>query len=259
MSAAIGAVFSATGAMLAWTAVAVWILVRPQSRAARRALVAATCAYLAASTYIVPAAVARVWNAGYHQFVPADLGATTDGPTALVVLGGGAETAVGWAGALSSLNAVATARVLEAIRVYRAIDPAWVISSGGRPDPTDVDTPAAFLMRDALVAAGVPSARIKVEAASRDTHDEAMLIAPLLKTLHASRIVLVTSDVHMRRSLGTFRAVGIDAVPAIAPDRGTSTGWRDWLLPSNHGLAFASQLAHELIGLPYYWMRGWWR
>src|SRR5581483_7637287 len=125
MSAAIGAVFSATGAMLTWTAVAVWILLRPQSRAARRMLAAAVCFYLAASTYVVPAAIARVWNAGFHEFVAADLGHSPNSlpsRVAVVVLGGGAETAVGWEGTLSSLNAVATARVEEAIRVYRAID-----------------------------------------------------------------------------------------------------------------------------------------
>lgn len=46
-------------------------------------------------------------------------------------------------------------------------------------------------MRDALVAIGVPPARIAVEAVSSTTHHEAVLIAPMLRDLHVDHLVLV--------------------------------------------------------------------
>ena len=62
----------------------------------------------------------------------------------------------------------------------------------------------------------------------------------------------------MRRALGAFRAEGVAAIPAIAQefDRHVSLG--RLLLPSDDGLWTASTNAHEVLGLTYYWIRGWW-
>ena len=70
-------------------------------------------------------------------------------------------------------------------------------------------------------------------------------------------VVLVTSGTHMRRSLGTFRAQGIRAIPAIARDPYLATSWSDWILPSNLGLWKSSSVMHEILGLAYYTVRGW--
>jgi hypothetical protein len=63
----------------------------------------------------------------------------------------------------------------------------------------------------------------------------------------------------MRRAVGAFRAVGVNPLPAIAPDPKYRVRWVAWLRPSRDGLNLSSQLAHELAGIPYYWARGWWR
>jgi len=62
-------------------------------------------------------------------------------------------------------------------------------------------------------------------AARRTTHDEAVLVAPMLKRLGVQRTILVTSAIHMPRSLGTFRAAGVDAIPAPALDPGARAWW----------------------------------
>jgi uncharacterized SAM-binding protein YcdF (DUF218 family) len=112
-------------------------------------------------------------------------------------------------------------------------------------------------MHDELVRLGVPASRVIVETASHDTHDEAVILAPMLRTHGIEHVVLVTSATHMRRSLAVFRAQGWNAVPAIAPDPGFTSTWAAWLLPSAIGLDLSHQVVHELIGLPYYWARGW--
>jgi uncharacterized SAM-binding protein YcdF (DUF218 family) len=223
---------------------------------ARRLAIAAAALYLAASIYVVPEALARVWQ---PQAAPFDGRGVSGRGTAVVVLGGGEERVRGWDGAMTRLERAEAARVLEAARVFHILSPDWLISSGGS-DPADPDAvPSSIAMSDALVELGVPADRIRLESTSRDTHDEAVQIAPMLAALHVERVVLVTSTVHMRRSLGAFRAAGIHALPASAPDPGRFAGWRDRWLPHERGLLMTSELAHEIVGLPYYWVRGWWR
>ena len=209
--------------------------------------------YFLAGVYVVPAAIASVTLAAHAQpFTPR----TADRvPTAVVLLGGGNEQVQGGAAAVSVMSPVEAARVLEAARVFHAVHADWLISSGGA---LPGETSSAIVMRDALVQLGVPPHQILLEAASHDTHDEAILIAPMLNSLRIQRTILVTSAIHMPRSLGTFRAANVHALPAPVNEPGASLPRiRRWS-PSTVGLLFSSQLAHEFIGIAYYRARGWW-
>jgi uncharacterized SAM-binding protein YcdF (DUF218 family) len=243
--------------VLALLVAALWLWRRPGSIAARRFLIASAMAYTAASVYVVPAAVGRLLTSAYHPFEAGDV---PRGPTAVVLLGSGDQTIQGWdATPLSVLDPVGASRVLEAWRVFRLIDPAWIISSGGSPDPASPHEPSSIVMRDALVALGVPGGRIKLESLSTNTHDEAVLLSPVLHSLDIEQLVIVTSDVHMRRSLGIFRAQGWNAIPAIAPDPDATLTRAERWRPSLPGLWLSGRVAHELLGIPYYWARGWYR
>ena len=106
---------------------------------------------------------------------------------------------------------------------------------------------------------GVPRERILLESTSHNTYEEAVLVAPMLASLRIQQVVLVTSDTHMRRSLGAFRTVGVNAAPAIAPYPRLPTRWFWWVLPSGAGLELSDAVTRELLGIPYYWLRGRWR
>jgi uncharacterized SAM-binding protein YcdF (DUF218 family) len=118
--------------------------------------------------------------------------------------------------------------------------------------------PGGEAMRDHLIALGVPADRILVETESGTTRDEALIVDRMLKAQGIEQVILVTSETHMRRSLGVFRSVGIHAIPAIAQEflRGQAT-WSDLVLPGQGGLDLGSQNVHEVLGLIYYWLRGW--
>ena len=250
-------VCSPSAVILVLLAAALWLWRRPASPAARRFLLASALAYAAASVYVVPEAVGRLVAFGYHPFEARDV---PSGATAVVVLGSGDQTVHGWdATPLSVLDPAGASRVLETRRVFRLIDPAWIISSGGLPDPESPDEPSGIVMRDALVALGVPAGRLKLESLSRNTHDEAVMLSPMLHALNVEHLVIVTTDVHMRRSLATFRAEGWDASPAIAPNPdATLTAAERWR-PTSDGLRLSGQVVHELLGIPYYWARGWYQ
>lgn len=256
MNALVRFFFSTTGAVAALLAAGFWLWRHPHSAAARRFLLTAATGYALASVYAVPATVERAFRLGYHEFKVAD---APPGPAALVVLGSGANVVKGWDGRLDLMTDNAAARVLETVRVFHLIDPAIVISSGGRPSPDDESEPSGQNMRDELVRLGIPDSRIIVETQSSNTHDEAIVVTPMLRSRGIEHMVLVTSDSHMLRALGTFRTQGWNAVPAIAPDPKFAGTWSEWLVPSADGLELSRQVSRELLGLPYYVVRGWWR
>ncbi len=256
MSAILYFLFSTSGPIVALIITAIWLWRRPSSTMARRGAIAVATGYALASVHVVPFGVSRLLTLGYHQFTANDIGR---GTTAVVLLGGGDEIVEGWTDQITVTTPIEAARVLEASRVFRLISPAWIISSGGKPDPLDPGEASSLTMRDELVRLGVPQGRILLESTSRNTHDEAVLIAPMLESLGIQQVVLVTSDTHMRRSLGAFRAVGVNAVPAIAPDPRLPIRWFWWVLPSHQALELSSEVSHELLGIPYYWLRGRWR
>lgn len=79
----------------------------------------------------------------------------------------------------------------------------------------------------------------------------------MLRTLGVDRFALVTSDIHMRRALPTFRKQGLHPVPAIADhflDPGTPL---ELLVPTSDGLLFTEEVLHEYLGLVSYFARGW--
>ena len=86
-----------------------------------------------------------------------------------------------------------------------------------------------------------------------------MLVAPIVQSLRADRVVLVTTDIHMRRALAAFRAVGVDAVPASAANPLASATPLRALMPTTDGLRFTRDVVHEYAGLLEYVGRGWLR
>ncbi len=247
---------SGAGAIVVLFGLGLWLMARPTARRRRAAFVAAAALYLLASSFQVAHAAAGLLARPFRPLQASDVPA---GRTAVILLGSGTYTQRNWSDErYSVLDPVGAERTLEAARVFRLIAPAWIISSGGRLSAADPDEPAGAVMRDALIELGVPRARIVTETASRTTRDEATVIQSMLPSLQVDRLVLVTSAVHMRRSLGVFRSVGLDPIPAIAqPSPHNQTrGWRG-VLPSTRGLEETDSVVHELLGLAYYRLRGW--
>jgi uncharacterized SAM-binding protein YcdF (DUF218 family) len=250
-------VCSATGLVCLPLLAAAWVRLRPGSRAARRSLTAVVFMYVSASIYAVPYTVSRVLVAGFDRFSAAD----GKDAKAIVLLGGGSATieADDSSRHIVVMEHAVAVRVLEAARVYDLIGPVWIVSSGGVGKSDVYREPSAVTMRNALVKLGIPESMIVLEMASLSTHDEAVIIARMLRSLGVTRSVLVTSDIHMRRALGAFRVAGVSVVPAIAPDPMRADSLWQWALPSERGFRHSDLLVHEAFGLAYYAAKGWWR
>ncbi len=234
-----------------------WVLQQRHRVEARRCLAAVALVYALFSIYVVPYAASRVLVGTLRPFT---LPSGSARPGAIVVLGSGAATVRDSGGGMPTFIDIPSAvRVAEAAHVYQLMPAAWVISSGGPISDVANAATTAAAMRDALVQLGVPPSRILLESQSLTTHDEAVLIAPMLKALNVDRPVLVTSDFHMRRALGTFRAVGVDPIPAIALDAEVDQPWYTWIMPTSSSVRMSADVVHEFGGLAVYLARGWWR
>ena len=256
MSTLIAYVFSVTGLTLTLIAVAVIGAWRLGPGRLRRLMVATAIAAALSTTAIVPYTMGRLLAWGYRPFVRVTV---EGGPLAIILLGAGDVDVTGWDGHVTMATPIETAYILEASRLFHLLPDSWVITSGGPAPEAGSSQPSSIVMRDELVRLGVPPERIVLESASRTTHDEAVLIAPLLRSLGVQQVVLVTSETHMRRALGSFRAAGWNAVPAIATDPRRPVDRWQWVVPTDRGLDATSDVVHEILGIPYYWLRGWWR
>jgi uncharacterized SAM-binding protein YcdF (DUF218 family) len=250
-------VFSVGGILACVLACTIALMVRPASSRPRWVLLVVSLLYLLASIPTVANLASGVLLIGRVPFQRAEL---PPGRTAIVVLGSGSVTVRDWAAnPYSTVDPWAAARVLEAARVFHETDAAWIISSGGHARGDDPTMPTGESMRDALVQLGVPRNRIVVETESRNTHEEAIVVAPLLRSLQVDHVVLVTSDTHMLRSVCTFRAADVDTIPAIARNPYADDPPRRRFTPGHRGLQASSAIAHEIFGIASYAVRGWCR
>jgi len=185
---------------------------------------------------------------------------------AIVVLGGGTEPLQA-PRPMVGLNSAGD-RVLYAAELYRQGKAPYILSSGGVLDWLDSENSPASEMVNLLKMMGVPEDVIWLQPHSRNTHEDAVYSAEILRQKGAHRILLVTSAWHMPRSYRLFQAQGLEVIPAPTDFQITYAGWnslfdpdpRAWLLdllPSAGSLATTSNMLKEYIGLLVYDLRGW--
>lgn len=149
-------------------------------------------------------------------------------------------------------------RVWHAARIYQAGKVPRVIISGGRLPWLGERTAEAEAMRQFLIDLGVPEDALLLEDQSRNTHENAIYTAQLLQERALDRVLLVTSALHMPRALATFRAAGVNAVPAptdfeVIPEPSHLLRW----LPDAGALSASTRTLKEYLGLWVYRWRGW--
>jgi uncharacterized SAM-binding protein YcdF (DUF218 family) len=186
---------------------------------------------------------------------------------AIVVLGGATEPAL-YPRPGVEVNSAAD-RVLHAARLYRQGKASLIIASGGSIDWMEPSgaSPAGE-MASLLAELGVPPEAIVQEDRSRNTYENALLSARLLQERGVSQVILVTSALHMPRSVGVFERQGLAVLPAPADYVVTQSDWQAlWrgepaallvnLLPGAGNLALTSSALKEYLGMLVYSLRGW--
>jgi uncharacterized SAM-binding protein YcdF (DUF218 family) len=164
---------------------------------------------------------------------------------AIVVLGGGMEPASpGYP--YANLN-LAADRVWHAARVFKAGRAPLIVASGGS-DPTVTPVSEAQAMTGLLADLGVPRSAILEEGRSRNTRENAEFTAQLLAARKVHTILLVTSALHMRRSVAEFERVGFQVLPAATDHtQPNASGLQAWL-PKADALDQSGRAMKEIVG-----------
>lgn len=150
-------------------------------------------------------------------------------------------------------------RCHHGLEVYHATGVKPVLVTGGSPHNNPAIAPAAQVMRDYLVEAGVPAGDILVEGRSQTTYENAVESAKLLHERGIQTVILVTDAVHMPRAVRVFRAQGLKVVPSACNHRATGFHFKPAteILPSPASARMLLEAAHEWVGLVWYTLKGW--
>lgn len=136
-------------------------------------------------------------------------------PTGVIVLGGATDPSS--EGADPWEHSSEAGRITAAARLAQQFPSARIVFSGGE----------SFAAAGWLQGLGVSRDRIELEPQSRNTAENAAYTFALLQPKSGERWVLVTSDYHIPRAVGCFRAVGfhVEPYPVHGARRGERSFW----------------------------------
>ncbi|QDP01405.1 envelope biogenesis factor ElyC [Thalassotalea sp. PS06] len=150
------------------------------------------------------------------------------------------------------LKNCALQRLTEGMRILREQPQAKLITTGFNPYD---NVSNATKLKQAAVELGLTPDQIITVSKPRDTADEAMMVAPIVKD---SKFVLVTNANHMPRAIQYFIAEGLDPIPAptgflVKDPEGTSV-WFNFI-PDAANISKTERAWHETLGRIWQWLR----
>ena len=180
----------------------------------------------------------------------------TDAPTGIVVLGGAMDEAISQQRGQSSLNE-AVERMTEAVALTRRFPEARLVFSGGSGRLHAAGTTEADVARALWLSLGVPADSMTFESRSRDTYENAVFTKALIQPKPGERWLLVTSAMHMPRSVGIFRKIDFSVIP-YPVDYQTGGVPADFygVRQAAHSFYVLEAASHEWIGLATYYLTG---
>jgi uncharacterized SAM-binding protein YcdF (DUF218 family) len=178
-------------------------------------------------------------------------GKTETSPRWIVVLGGG-HVSDPRLPINSQIGEASLSRLVEGVRLYQALPGSRLLLSGGVVfDPV----PEAEVMARVAVLLGVKPQDIVLEPDSRDTADEAAIIANMVGR---EQMILVTSAAHMPRSMALFHKRGLQPIPAPTDYllKELQSPRPAGFLPNLASLGQVEAAVHEYLGLAWSWLLG---
>jgi len=169
----------------------------------------------------------------------------------IVVLGGG-HISDSKLPITSQIGEDTLVRLIEGIRLYQKYAGAKLVLSGGKgSDPV----PNAHIMANLAKELGVNENDILIESKSKDTIDEANFIKPIVKN---EKFILVTSALHMPRSMAMFRKLGMNPIPAPTGHKVKDSQTLNPLLfiPNAGDLLKSEAGLHEYLGMVWSKLKG---
>ncbi len=234
----------------AWIILLVVVFIFWHRRWARKVLLATTILITALHSSAIDAPFRYYLESRYAPIIDYKRVAPYD---AIVVLAASVTPAGGLV-FRPTLNQEMFRRLDEAWRLYR-IDPKPIIVSGGHVNPFTQSRDENKIALDHLRLWGVRSEHIIGEQKSRDSFESAIEVAKIFKQRGWKRYLLITSALHMPRSMLAFSTVAPVPIPAPADFTSGATSFNPLgLFPSESAARNFYATIHEYIGLVnYHW------
>jgi uncharacterized SAM-binding protein YcdF (DUF218 family) len=185
----------------------------------------------------------------------------------IVVLGGATEPEIA-PRQLTEVNAAGD-RILYAVKLYQEHPDAKLLLSGGDIDFLDQSNSSpAVDMAELMDLMGVPKSVLILQDQSQNTYEDALYSCEKIKAAGYKNVVLVTSAMHMPRSVQLFEKQGCTVLPAPTDYTITETAWqKTWhpsfeefiinLMPSYSNMSQVTKSMKEYIGMFTYRLKGW--
>jgi uncharacterized SAM-binding protein YcdF (DUF218 family) len=171
---------------------------------------------------------------------------------AAVVLGGVLDPGAPRAAERAELDQAAD-RVAVAFDLWREGRVRHLLLSGGSLHPRPGEPSEAERLGGLLRAWGVTAEALVLEGRSRNTRENAVESARIVRERGFGSLLLVTSAAHMERALGCFRAVGLEPDALPVDFRGGEGG--SWL-PRASALSRSTDALREMAGRVVYRLAG---
>jgi uncharacterized SAM-binding protein YcdF (DUF218 family) len=186
---------------------------------------------------------------------------------AIVILGGGTDAA-DYPRPIVDLSSAGD-RVIYGGMLYKQGKAPLILLSWGNISwlGTRSNTPAEQ-MAEILNLMDVPSHSMLLQMKSLNTYEDALYSSQMLKDKGIQKIILVTSAMHMPRSVALFQKQGMDVIPAPTDYRVTQSNWDELihptienffinLIPSSSNISELTNAIKEYIGIFVYRLWGW--
>lgn len=228
-----------------------WVLYRRQWRTALWLAIPISLVFLGGSTPLAEGLVVHAEKPYAQSYVSA-LNSQYD---AVVVLGGGYRASDHDCHGFALEGAAS--RIVTGVELVRQGGGAHLVLGGSLPiDGSDC-------VMTAMVQQWVQSLCLTNFAVTNlglcsNTRDEAITFNRLQEAYHWHNILLVTSALHMPRSVAVFKKQGITVTPVACDFRAYGTTRLPFsIFPQQDRFALLKAYLHEKIGMAYYRVRGW--
>ena len=152
----------------------------------------------------------------------------------------------------------AVERILEGITIVKQGIADKLLIVGGSGDPFDRRLSEASVLRTFALEFGLRDKQVLVEEVSRNTYENAVNAAQIIRAGNYRQLVLITSAAHMYRAAAAFHKQGLFPKPYpvdFQSNGGEGIGLFDFF-PSADTLAITTSIVHELIGVVMYRIQG---
>ena len=174
-------------------------------------------------------------------------------PAAIVVLGGGVHEDGPEYGNGPTVHHRTLGRVRYAARLARQTGRP-VLASGGRGSRAKVGDPAEADLMKVILEREFGLSGVSAETNSRNTWENAVNSAAILRERRVDSILLVTNAAHLPRAVTAFQAQGLNVIPAptlFFDDQPEPLNPESWL-PSVTAIATVYYASYEWLGRWWY-------